>query len=394
MEVRELAKGIYWVGIRDWNRRLFDGLIPLPYGTTYNAYLVQGKDATALIDSTNPGFEGELRSNIEEILPIKDIDYLVMNHAEPDHANAIPFLLENAPEAKLVLTQQGAKIAGALYHPQADRVMTVKEGDVLDLGGKRLRFIEAPFLHWPETMFTYAEEDKMLFPCDFTGAHTAAGDFAREIPDYEWIAKKYFGEIMMPFAKNGRNAIEKIDKLEIEMICPSHGPMHDDPKWILGLYRNWTAGRTVRKVVVAYISMWGSTEALVKSATSAMLSEGIDVRVYNLAESDVASLAGDLVDADGIVLGAPTVLGQLHPLGLYAAAVVKAFKPPARFGVLLSSYGWGGGAAKQATEILGQTKIQLIGALDINGRPSDADLQKAAELGKLMAGNVKERPEA
>ncbi|HXZ24079.1 MAG TPA: FprA family A-type flavoprotein, partial [Methanomassiliicoccales archaeon] len=156
MEVRELAKGIYWVGIRDWNRRLFDGLIPLPYGTTYNAYLVQGKNATALIDSTNPGFEGELRSKIEEILPIKDIDYLVMNHAEPDHANAIPFLLENAPEAKLVLTQQGAKIAGALYHPPADRVMTVKEGDVLDLGGKRLRFIEAPFLHWPETMFTYA----------------------------------------------------------------------------------------------------------------------------------------------------------------------------------------------------------------------------------------------
>ena len=392
MEVRELAKGVHWVGARDWDRRLFDGLIPLPHGTTYNSYLVKGEKAIALIDTVNPGFEEQLKAKVETLTPLDKIDYLIMNHAEPDHASAIPFILERSPRAKLMLTEKGAKLATALYHPPVDRIMVIKEGDRIDLGGKTLRFIDAPFLHWPETMFTYLEEDRILFPCDFFGAHTAAGDVSQEIVDYDWLAKTYFGEIMMPFAKSGRNAMDKLEKLEIKLIAPSHGPMHDDPGHIMGLYRNWTNGRTVRKVVVAYVSMWRSTQQLVEAMVQAMLDQGVDVRVFNLAESEVASLAGELVDAEGIVLGAPTVLGGLHPQGLYAAALVKAFKPPAKYAVVLSSFGWGGGAVKQALDILGPTKIEVLGAVEVNGRPMETDLQKAEELGKLMASKVKERP--
>jgi flavorubredoxin len=392
MEVRELASGVYWVGIRDWERRMFDALVPLPTGTSYNSYVVKGGKATALVDTANPGFEEELRSKVEQVVPMADLDYLVMNHAEPDHAGAIPYVLAKAPKAKLVLTSQGAKMAEALFRVPRERMMVVKEDDRIDLGGKTLRFIEAPFLHWPETMFTYAEEDKVLMTCDFFGAHTAFADFSRQVPDYDWIAKKYFGEIMMPFAKNGRNAMEKIDRLPIGLIGPSHGPMHDDPPHIMSLYRNWTQGRTVRKVVVAYATMWQSTHLLVEAMNQAMLEAGIQVHVYDLATSDAASLAGDLVDAEGLVLGAPTVLGGLHPLGLYAASLIKAFKPPVKFAAVVSSYGWGGGAVKQALDILGPMKVEVIGTVDVHGRPSDVEIEKARELGKAMAQKVMPRP--
>ncbi len=394
MEIRQLANGIHWVGKRDWERKIFDALVPLPTGTTYNSYLVEGEKATALVDTVNPGFEEELRLKVEQIVPMADLDYLIMNHAEPDHAGAIPYVLANAPKAKLVLTNQGAKLAEALFRVPAERMMIVKENDRIDLGGKTLRFIEAPFLHWPETMFTYVEEDEVLMTCDFFGAHTSFGDFSREVQDYDWIAKKYFGEIMMPFAKNGRNAMEKIDKLPIDLIGPSHGPVHDDPRHIMGLYRNWTQGRTVRKVVVAYATMWQSTHMLVERMNQAMLEEGIEVHVYDLTTSDASSLAGDLVDAEGFVLGAPTVLGGLHPLALYAAALVKAFKPPVKFAVVLSSFGWGGGAVRQALDMLGPMKVEVLGTIDSHGKPTDVDMEKARELGKAMAQKVMPRPEA
>jgi flavorubredoxin len=371
---------------------MFDALIPMPSGTSYNSYLIKGKKATALVDTVNPGLEEELRAKVEQIVPMADIDYLIMNHAEPDHAGSIPYVLEHAPKAKLVLTAQGSKMAEALFRSSQERMMVVKENDRIDLGGKTLRFIEAPFLHWPETMFTYAEEDKVLMTCDFFGAHTSFGDFSKEVPDYDWIAKKYFGEIMMPFAKNGRNALEKIGRLPIDIIGPSHGPMHDDPRHIMSLYGNWTQGRTVRKVVVAYATMWQSTHLLVEAMNQAMLEEGVQVHVYDLTTSDASSLAGDLVDAEGLVLGAPTVLGGLHPLGLYAASLIKAFKPPVKYAAVLSSYGWGGGAVKQALDILSPTKVDVIGSIDVHGRPTDADLAKARDLGKAMAQKVMPRP--
>ncbi len=394
MEVRELANGIHWVGIRDWERRMFDALIPLPTGTTYNSYVIKGEKATALVDTANPGFEEALKGKVEQVVPMRDIDYLVMNHAEPDHAGLVPFVLSQAPRAKLVLTDQGSRLAEALYRTPKERMMIVKDGDRIDLGGKTLRFISAPFLHWPETMFTYAEEDRVLMPCDFFGAHTAFGDFSRDVLDYDWIAKKYFGEIMMPFAKNGRNAMEKINALPIDLICPSHGPMHDDPRRMMSLYHNWTQGRTIRKVVVAYASMWGATKQLVDQMSQAMLEEGVDVRIYDLASTDVATIAGDLVDAEGIVLGAPTVLGALHPLGLYAASIIKEFKPPAKFAVVLSSYGWGAGAVRQAQEMLGPMKIELLGSVEVKGRPTEIELEKARMLGKAMAQKVAPRPPA
>ena len=177
----EIKEGVYYVGVRDWNRRLFDALIPLPQGTTYNSYLIKGKEKTALIDTVNPGFEKELENRINNVSITSQIDYIIMNHAEPDHAGALPYLLRVNDEAKLVTTKIGAQVAQTYFHVPQERIMVVKDGDTLELGDKTLRFIEAPMLHWPETMFSYLIEDKILFTCDFFGMHTAYGLYDDEI---------------------------------------------------------------------------------------------------------------------------------------------------------------------------------------------------------------------
>ena len=389
-ETREIAVGVYWVGVRDWERRLFDALIPMPAGTTYNSYLVSGRDKVALIDTVNPGFEEELKGKLEQLGSWGRIDYLIMNHAEPDHAGNIAFVLEHNPRAKLVLTAKGAKLAKVLFHVSEDRMKVVQDGETLGLGGRSLRFIEAPFLHWPETMFTYLEEEKVLFPCDFFGSHHAGGAFADEVPDLLTYAKKYFGEIMMPYAKNGRNGLAKLEGLDIRMIAPSHGPIHRDPGPIVDAYLSWTSGETVPKVTICYATMWQATKALVDEFAQTLMQEGVDAKVYDLAVSDLASIAGDLVDSRGIVLAGPTVLNGLHPLALHAANVVKAIKPPAKYAVLLSSYGWGGGAVKQALEVLAPLKLDALGAIDVNGYPTKEDLKKTEDLARMMAQRVKE----
>ncbi|MFZ5993584.1 MAG: FprA family A-type flavoprotein [Thermodesulfobacteriota bacterium] len=388
--VPEISEGIYWVGIRDWNRRIFDALIPLPQGTTYNAYLVRGKEKTALIDTVNPGFEGELEEKIAQVTGEAPIDYIVMNHAEPDHAGAIPVMMELYKEARLIATEKGAKMAQIYYKVPAERIKAVKDGDTIELGGKTLKFVEAPFLHWPETMFTYLAEDKILFSCDFFGAHTAFGLYDNEVEDILPLAKRYFGEIMMPFRKMGQKALEKIQDLEIKVIAPSHGPIYKDPEKILEVYRKWTAGETREKAIMVYVSMWKSTEAMIKTMVETLLAEGIEVSLYNVVNSDIGDIAGDLVDARAIVLGTPTVLGGMHPVAAHAANLVKALRPPLKYGVVLSSYGWGGGARRQALEVLGPTKIEIIDTLEVNGSPSDEDHKKIVEIGRQLSLKIKE----
>ncbi len=387
--VPEISEGVHWVGVKDWNRRVFDALIPLPQGTTYNAYLVQGEEKTALIDTVNPGFEHELEGKVNQVTNLADLDYLVMNHAEPDHAGAIPYVMEASKDARLVTTEKGAKMAQVYYQVPQGRITTVQDSDIIDLGGKILKFIEAPFLHWPETMFTYLE-NKVLFPCDFLGSHTAFGFYDDEVEELIPFAQRYFGEIMMPFSKMGKKALEKIADLDIELIAPSHGPIHRNPERILQAYHKWTAGETKEKAIIVYVTMWNSTEAMIGAMVETLLGEGIEVSLHNLVNADIGDVARDLVDSRAIVLGAPTVLGGMHPVAIYAAHLVRALRPPVKYGVVLSSYGWGGGAVKQAAEILGPTKMELVGALEINGPPSADDYDKIAEIGKQLADKIKQ----
>ena len=388
----EIVPSIFWVGIEDWNRRVFDALIPLPYGTSYNSYLIVGKNKTALIDTVNPGYEEALLKKISQILPPEKIDYIIMNHAEPDHASGIPAVLRVAKNAKVVASKLGVSMAEVYFGVSPERRIAVKEADTLELGGKTLRFIEAPWLHWPETMFTFDVDDGILFPCDFFGAHLTSDKlYADEVgallpPE----AKRYYAEIMMPFAASAQKALDKIKPLNPKIIAPSHGPVYRNPKPIIEAYEKWTRGPLERKVVVLYVSMWGSTQRLERAITEAISSQGVEAVPHNLTVADISHVLRDLVDSSAVIIGTPTVLGGPHPLALYASELVASFGVRGKIAAVFGSFGWGGGAARRLKARLEQGGFQVVDTLEIRGPPKPEHMEKAVALGKTVAEKVKE----
>jgi flavorubredoxin len=388
----EISPSVFWVGIEDWNRRVFDAFIPLPYGTSYNSYLIVGKSKTALIDTVNPGFEEVLLSKISQMISPEKIDYVIMNHAEPDHAGSISAVMKVARNAKVVATELGTNMAEVFFNVPPERRIMVKEGDTLKLGDKTLKFIEAPWLHWPETMFTFDMEDGVLFPCDFFGAHLTSDKlYADEVgallpPE----AKRYYAEIMMPFAASAQEALDKVKPLNPRMIAPSHGPVYRDPQQIIEAYEKWTRGPLKRKVVVAYVSMWGSTQALERTITETIASEGVETAPYNLTVADISHVLRDLVDASAVVVGTPTVLGGAHPLAVYATELIASFGIRGKTAAVFGSFGWGGGAVRRIKTRLEQGGFQIVDTLEVHGPPKPEHVEKAVALGKAVAKKVKE----
>ncbi len=385
----EMRPGLHHVGVRDWSRRQFDALISIPHGTSYNAYLIQGNNKTALVDTVAPGFEGELARKVERIMGIGDIDYVVMNHAEPDHAGAIPWILKRNGRARLLTTRKGARMAARFHNVPEDRIDIVTEDTTIELGRRTLRFIDAPFLHWPETMFTYLVEDRVLFPCDFFGAHTAFGLYADEVEDTIYHAKRYFGEIMMPFRPMANRALTKVKGLDVELIAPGHGPVYRDCSAILDAYTRWCTGQTRNKATVIYVSMWQSTERMINTLVDVLQRCGVEVALYNLASSDIGDVAAELVDSRAMVMGTPVVLGGMHPLTMYAAYLLKALRPPVKYAVILSSYGWAGGALKQAAEMLAPLKLEVVGTVETSGPPTEEDMKKVEDAAGTLAEKMK-----
>jgi len=388
-----IAPGVFWVGVKHDNRRLFDALIPLPHGTSYNAYLIKGEKKTALIDSVNPGFEEQLLGKISSHVDPAKIDYVIMNHAEPDHAKAIPNVLAVAKNAKLLTGAKGKEAAMMYFDIPADRITVVDETTRIELGGKTLSFIDAPWLHWPETIFTYLHEDGILFPCDFFGSHAAVGEFYADEYGNELavdLAKMYFAEIMMPFTKNGLKAMEKLKKFDLKIIAPSHGFIWRDPKVILDEYAKWNGEKMAKKVLIAYVSMWGSTEKLIRAMQDNLVKNGVNVQVYDLTATSIGEVAKDLVDSPVLVLGAPTVLNGMHPVGAYAAILVKALRAPTKYAVFLTSHGWAGGAVKQLQGILEGMKIEVLGVVDPKGPPKEAEMNQVKELADKIREKLNE----
>ena len=393
MGSKEIAPDVFWVGVKHHNRRLFDALIPLPYGTSYNAYLILGSKKTALIDTVNPGFEKELLEKISERIDPAKIDYVIMNHAEPDHANAAKDVLAVAKNAKLVASAKGKEAAMMYFDIPVERIMVVDESSEIGLGGKTLKFVDAPWLHWPETIFTYLEEDKILFPCDFFGSHLAVGEFyADEYGNENTLdmAKLYFAEIMMPFRKPGQTAVEKVKKLEPKMIAPSHGLIWREPKVILDEYAKWTSEKFQKKVMIAYVSMWGSTEKMVLALRDALVKRGVTVEVFDLPNTEIGHIAKELVDTPVVVVGAPTVLGGVHPVAAYATMLVKTLRAPTKYAAVLTSYGWSGGAVKALQGILEGTKIEVLGVVEVKGPPKKTEFDKVVELADKIDEKLKQ----
>ena len=383
MNLRKISENVSWLGVIDWDRRLFDSLIPLPDGTSYNAYLVRGSEKIALIDTVDPPFWPALE---EQLRDVAKIDYVISHHAEQDHSGSIGRVLEKYPNAQVLCSEKcKSMLVDHLHIPEA-RVRTVADGETVFLGGKTLQFIYTPWVHWPETMTTFLKEDGILFSCDFFGSHLATTDlYAMDRPRVYESAKRYYAEIMMAFRNVIRKNIEKVEALPVRVIAPSHGPVYDDPKFIIDAYKDWISDTPKNEVVIPYISMHGSTRRMVERLVGALADRGVTAFQFDLAATDIGKLAVSLVDAATLVIGTPTVHMGPHPNVVFAAVLANAIRPKAKFASIIGSYGWSTKAVESLAAMIPNLKVEIIPPVLCKGYPREADLKAIDALADVIA---------
>ena len=385
MDKRLIKDNIYWLGAVDWDRRLFDSLIPLPDGTSYNAYLIQGSDKTVLLDAVDPAMADIL---LHQLRDVATIDFIVSHHTEQDHSGTIPLLLQRFPQAKVLATAKAKTLLMEHLHLAEDVIVAVADGETLSLGGKTLRFLHTPWVHWPETMVTYLEEDRILFSCDFFGSHIAASDlFVTDQGRVYEAAKRYFGEIMLPFRAIIAKNLDKLSDYAVDMIAPSHGQLYDQPAWILEAYRDWVQHPPHNLVVLPFVSMHGSTRSMVDYLTAALVVRNVRVELFNLAVSDIGKLAMALIDAATIVVGTPTVLAGPHPLAAHATFLANALRPKARYLSVIGSYGWGGKTVETLAGMIGNLKVEVLDPVLCKGMPDQEAFAALDRLAEAIAQN-------
>jgi flavorubredoxin len=383
MNRRTLQPGVEWLGAQDWNRRLFDALIPLPDGTSYNAYLVRGETKTVLLDTADPSVRTEF---MEQLSDIPRIDAVVSHHAEPDHSGLLPDVLSRFPEAKVLCTPKARNLLMDLLPIAGERIQTVQDGEVFDLGGRSLRMIHLPWSHWPETMGTFLVEDRLLFSCDLFGAHLATSSlFAGSQARWLECAKLYYAQIFMPYAPFIRKNLDKVIALDPLRIAPSHGPVVDEPARILRAYRGWLDDPPRRLTLVARVSMHGSTAALADRLISELIARGMDVEVFDLTAFATDRFAAALVDASTLVIAAPAVWNGIHPLALTAVALTNGLRPKLRHIVGIGSYGWSSKALEDTASLFPGLKAEILPPVLCRGRPGPEALAAVTRLAEQIA---------
>jgi flavorubredoxin len=379
---RPICPGVELLGAIDWDRRLFDALIPLPDGTSYNAYLVRGESKTVLIDTVDPTTWETLLAQLEGV---PRLDHVVIQHVEQDHSGCLPAVLERYERAT-VLTNPRCKgmVVDHLHVPEA-RIVTIADGETLDLGGRTLRFVYTPWVHLPETMSSYLVEERALFTCDLFGSHLATSALVSdEATTYE-PAKRYYAEIMAPFAKFVVKNMDKLASCPADVICPSHGPVHRPPAWILDAYREWTTAPAQNLVCLAYVTMHGSTQRLVEHLCGALIDRGVGVDRFDLSVADLGKIAISLVDAATIVLGTPTIHAGPHPAVMHAAFIAGALGPKARQAAVIGSFGWGGKTAEKLGALLTPLGLELLEPVMCKGLPLSSDYAAIDHLATTIA---------
>ncbi|MCD4719060.1 MAG: FprA family A-type flavoprotein [Desulfobacula sp.] len=389
MKPRKIKDRIYWMGYVDWDTRLFDSLIPLPDGTSYNAFLIEGSEKTVLIDTVESQFAGELLAQLDNI---PKLDYIVSLHAEQDHSGSIPQVLSRYPDAKLITSPKAKGMLMDLLRIPEETFIIVSDGETLSLGDKTLEFIHTPWVHWPETMVAYLKEDKILFSCDFFGSHIATSDLyvSDEARVYE-AAKRYYAEIMMPFRNMIKKNLDKITAYDIAVIAPSHGSIYPRPSFIIDAHKDWIEGPSKNLVVLPYITMHNSTKKMVDFFVESLVENGVSVEQFHLGVTDIGKLAMALVDAGTIVIGTPTVLAGPHPNVVYGAYLANALRPKAKFLSIIGSYGWGGKTVEILAGMIPNLKVEVIEPVLAKGLPSEDNLKALENLAKTIAMKHKEQ---
>jgi NADH oxidase (H2O-forming) len=386
----QISSDIYWLGARHPELAIFDELFPTRNGTTYNAYLIRGKERTALIDTVKAPFARDYLARVQELVPLEKIDLVVINHTEPDHSGALADLLAINPNMTVVCTRSGENfLRQILNHPFLAHI--VGDGEEINLGGKTLRFIMAPHLHWPDTMFTYLPEEELLFSCDAFGAHFCGdGLFDDQTADFSEEFAFYFDTIMRPFKEHIRSAVRKVEDLPLRMICPSHGPLlRRQPRQAIARYGEWAAAPPEtggRKVLLVTLSPHGSTREMAREVRQGLESKGLEVVEHTLVEASDQLLRDELERCDALLVATPTINRDAPPPVWRALSLLSSVTPKGKTAAVFGSYGWSGEAVKLVEERLRGLKYQLaVPGFFLRFRPTEADRLHCREFGAQVA---------
>jgi flavorubredoxin len=391
----KILENIYWVGAVDWNVRHFHGFTYSTHrGTTYNAYLIID-EKTALIDTVHHSFTGEMIEKIKEIIEPSEIDYIITNHVESDHSGSIAEILKLAPNATVVGTANCQKGLEKHYFGNWN-FQVVKTGDTLNLGERTLSFLEAPMLHWPDSMFTYIEKDCLLLSNDGFGQHFATSKlFDDEVNQNVllWEAAKYYANILWPYSTLVTRKIEQVQRLglKIDIIAPAHGVIwRKDPMKIIEAYLKWASGESKKRVLIVYDTMWDSTEKMAKAILEGIISEGIKARLYRIPFSDNGDIIGELLETKGVLVGSSTINNGVLPTVAPFLREMEGLRPKNKLAAVFGSYGWGGGATSTIEKSLKSAGMELVApAMTIKWVPDKTELQKCYDYGKEFAKKIK-----
>ncbi len=397
MPAIEIKPDVYWIGVNDRTTDLFEGLWPIEReGVSYNAYLVND-EKKAIIDLSKAFKTDEFLDRVAEVVEISEIDYIIINHMEPDHTGVLRTLRKIAPDA-VVLGSAKTKRMLESFYGVTDNVRVVEDGEALSLGKRTLQFFSTPFVHWPETMMTYETTHRILFSCDAFGGYGALGgsifdDECTSLDFYEKESLRYYVNIVAKFSKPVLRAIDKLAGVPVEIIAPSHGLIwREQPQLIVELYQKWAeyaAGETEAGVTLIYGSMYGNTEAMMNAVAQGISRVGVPVEIFDAARTDVSYILPSLWSKTGVMIGAPTYEGTLFPpvAQTLEMAVLKRVlnKKVAMFG----SYGWSGGALKHLKKIVEPVKWELVDSFEFIGKPTEEDLKRGDEFGDRFAEVIK-----
>lgn len=392
MHNAQLAKGIYYVGAVDWNLRDFHGY-STPRGVTYNSYLIID-EKICLVDTVKRPFAGELLERIARVVDPSRIDYVIVNHVEPDHSGSLPVIMEKAPNAKVVLTEHGRKEVIKYYGKEYDFHL-VKSGDSLDIGKGSLQFIPLPMVHWPDSMATFLTSENILFSNDAFGQHICTSkrfDDENNLHELLYEAGKYYANILMPFGKLITKALPQISMLPIKMIAPSHGIIwRSHISEIISKYSQWSSGFGIEKVVIVYDSMWGSTEMMARRILEGISATGVEVKLFRMAASERSEIAEAILEARGILIGSSTINnGPLATIG-GLLTYIKGLRPAGKLGAAFGAYGWGGGSQKVIEETLAQSAVTVeASGLTLQWKADREELDRCFDFGVQFGKKIKQ----
>ncbi len=397
MKPVKIKDDVHWVGVLDPSLIVFDIVIPTAHGTTYNSYLVKGKEKTALIDTVKAEFTEDYIKSLGSIVDIKTIDYIIINHTEPDHSGALPEIVAFVPNITPVFSKTAKSFVGNILHKEFTPII-VGDGDSIDLGGKTLKFISAPFLHWPDTMFTYLEEDKILFPCDAFGAHYCSEKlFSDEIesPEEAYNAFEFYYKcILRPFKSYIVKALEKIKDLEIEIVAPSHGPiLRKNQLNYIDDYRRWAYKAKdpaiKKKIAVIYVSSYGNTAKMAKAIDRGATIPGVQSNLFNATEVAMDKLVDEVEISDAVILGTPTLNAKTPEPIFQIISNLVTLDVKGKAAAVFGCYGWSGEAIKMTEDILKSLRFNIIQeSCKLKMVPTEEELKGCEEFGRNFANEL------